>query len=90
MASGITTWSVEISYGCKKKNVNGMLGFLKKQKMSLVNLIIYIFKKDNPNFNNMKNKATPCESFKVELISKIITHKILDPRLITKVNYQPI
>ena len=90
MASGITTWSVEISYGCKKKNVNGMLGFLKKQKMSLVNLIIYIFKKGNPNFNNMKNKATPCESFKVELISKIITHKILDPRLITKVNYQPI
>jgi hypothetical protein len=44
MASGITTWSVEISYGCKKKNVNGMLGFLKKQKMSLVNLInIYIY-----------------------------------------------
>jgi hypothetical protein len=43
MASGITMWSVEISYGCKKKNVNRMLGFLKKQKMSLVNLIIYIF-----------------------------------------------
>jgi hypothetical protein len=45
MASSITTWSVEISYGCKKKNVNGMLGFLKKQKMSLVNLIIYIYLK---------------------------------------------